>query len=160
MYLFSCWTTCFVQFFCIFLNQKNMMCFLRWDINVTECIVLSIKISYLWFEHTKKALPCLKLNSQISKIIFPKCWVIFGLVILHLIISWQWCKVVSTQMQLVIACTHSLFLCARENSLGARNFELRFANKRVTSLPGDDETEYRHVSTYLNAVLIIVIPNV
>ena len=49
-----------------------------------------------------------------------------------------------TQTQLVSACTHSSFLCAREPvcaiSLGASNLELRFANKHATSLPGDDET--------------------
>ena len=45
------------------------------------------------------------------------------------------------QAQLVSACTHFVFVCAI--SLGARNLEQRFANKRATSLPGDDETEYR-----------------
>ena len=39
-----------------------------------------------------------------------------------------------------------MFLCASNPvcaiSLGARNLELRLANKRATSLPGDGETEY------------------
>ena len=29
-------------------------------------------------------------------------------------------------------------------SLGARNLDLRFGNKRATSLPGDGETEYSY----------------
>ena len=51
---------------------------------------------------------------------------------------------VSTQVQLVSMCTLSLFLWDPEPvcaiSLGASDLELRFANKRTTSLPGDDET--------------------
>ena len=41
---------------------------------------------------------------------------------------------VSMQMQLVSVYTHSCFVC---------DLELRFANKRAKSLPGDSETEYR-----------------
>ena len=37
-------------------------------------------------------------------------------------------------------------------SLGAHDLELRIANKRATSLPGDDETEYR---TDINKLLDI-----
>ena len=37
---------------------------------------------------------------------------------------------------------HTPFVFARSISLGARDLELRFANKRATSLPRDDETEY------------------
>ena len=54
---------------------------------------------------------------------------------------------VSTQTQLLSACTHSLFLRAREPvcaiSLGARDLALRWANKRTMSLPEDGEPEYR-----------------
>ena len=56
---------------------------------------------------------------------------------------------ISTQAQLVIACTHSLFLCSREPvcaiSLGAGDLALRLPNKRTTSLPEDSETEYNNV---------------
>ena len=59
---------------------------------------------------------------------------------------------VGTQTQLVSACTHSLFLHAREPvceiSLGAHGLELHFANKRATSLPGDGETEYSSMFTF------------
>ena len=56
---------------------------------------------------------------------------------------------VGMQTQLLSVCIHSLFLCACEISLGARDLELPFANKRATSLAGDDGTEYsntRHQS--------------
>ena len=64
-------------------------------------------------------------------------------VILHLIISWKWRKHADAAFKRV----HTLivFMCARAGvrvSFGARDLELRFANKRATSLPGDDETEY------------------
>ena len=53
---------------------------------------------------------------------------------------------ISMQTQLVSICTHSLFVCVCELvctiSLDARDLELRFANKRATSLPGDGETKY------------------
>ena len=54
---------------------------------------------------------------------------------------------VSTQTQLLIACTHSLF--ARESvcviSLGAPDLELHLTKKRDASLPGDGETEYNNL---------------
>ena len=46
---------------------------------------------------------------------------------------------VSTQMQVLSACTHSVFVCVI--SLGAHDLELRFTKKRATSLLGDDEME-------------------
>ena len=53
---------------------------------------------------------------------------------------------VSMQMQLASTCTHSLFLHAYKPlcaiPLAAHDLELRLANKRATSQPGDGETEY------------------
>ena len=56
-------------------------------------------------------------------------------------------SIVQNFPQITCKRVHTLFvLCAREQvcaiSLGWHNLELRFANKRATSLPGVGETEY------------------
>ena len=67
---------------------------------------------------------------------------------------------VSTQAQLVSACTHSLFLCVLEPvcaiSLSERDLELHFANKCATSLPGDDEMEYSRNTDESNILLFLL----
>ena len=65
---------------------------------------------------------------------------------------------VSTQMQLLSVCTHSLFLRARKPvcaiSLGAHDLALRLANKCTTSLPEDSETECSDILLLVGLILL------
>ena len=89
--------------------------------------------------------------------------------ILRLITSWQWHKHAST------ACKHTLvvFVCervgVRDSTWRARKLELRFANKRVTSLLGQNLTDsftqflfrHEHVGIYFltHDIILNCFPN-